>query len=132
MKIVVERRKHAALVIAIQDAIDSDDDKSSLCENVVDCFTDEQSEEIEDSLGEELFDYINEIIDDWDSDDGETLWELVVQKLSDEGIIVVISESPELDSEEDDEDEEEDDNDDDNDDDNEEDLNEEDEDSDDD
>lgn len=108
MKVVVERRKYDALVIAIQDAID-DDDKSSLCENVVDCFTDEQSEEIEDSLGEELFDYIGEMIDDWDSDDGETLWELVVQKLGDEGIIVVVSESPESDSEEDDEEEEEDD-----------------------
>jgi ribonuclease E len=129
MKVVVERRKYDALVIAIQDAIDSDDDKSSLCENVVDCFTDEQSEEIEDSLGEELFDYISEIIDDWDSDDGETLWELVVQKLSDEGIVVVVSESPESDSEEDDEEEEEDDDDDDDD---EEDLDEEDEDSDDD
>jgi hypothetical protein len=129
MKVVVERRKYDALVIAIQDAIDSDDDKSSLCENVVDCFTDEQLEEIEDSLGEEFFDYVSEIIDDWDSDDGETLWELIVQKLNDEGIVVVISESPESDSE-DEEDEEEDDDDDD--DDGEEDLDDEDEDSDDD
>lgn len=107
MKVVVERRKYDALVIAIQDAID-DDDKSSLCENIVDCFTDEQSEEIEDSLGEELFDYINEIVDDWDSDDGETLWELIVQKFSDEGITVVISESPESDSEDEEDEEEED------------------------
>lgn len=129
MKVVVERRRYDALVIAIQDAID-DDDRSSLCENVVDCFTDEQSEEMEDSLGEELSDYVSEIIDDWDSDDGETLWELIVQKLNDEGIVVVISESPESDSE-DEEDEEEDDDDDD-DDDGEEDLDDEDEDSDDD
>lgn len=128
MKVVVERRRYDALVIAIQDAID-DDDRSSLCENVVDCFTDEQSEEMEDSLGEELSDYVSEIIDDWDSDDGETLWELIVQKLNDEGIVVVISESPESDSE-DEEDEEEDDDDDD--DDGEEDLDDEDEDSDDD
>ncbi len=82
----------------------------SLREDILDAFTEEQVEEIERRLdGGDLFEFLTDIIDEWNGDDVDELLELLETQLGEVGIDLKIeSKSEDEDGEEPEEDDDED------------------------
>lgn len=77
LEIIVDPRRTFALKRAITEAIESGD-YDSLLDDVRDCFTDEQVEQIEELLEDkDINESIDEIVAEWGGDDVDELFEAI-------------------------------------------------------
>lgn len=108
MDIYLDRRAVRQIRLSALEAIE-EGDMESLREDILDAFTEEQVEEIERRLdGGDLFEFLTDILDEWNGDDVDELLELLETQLGEVGVDLKIeSKSDDEDGEEPEEDEEE-------------------------
>jgi hypothetical protein len=88
LEIVVEPRQSYSLKQAVLEAIKSGD-YNSLCDDVRDCFTDDQVEEMEEILESgDLGDAIDEIVSEWNGEDLDELFETIESYFAESSIEV--------------------------------------------
>src|SRR5215470_1568914 len=86
MEIYLDRRAVRQIRLAAQETIE-EGDTDSLREEVLECFTEEQVEEIERRLDTaDFFEFLTDILDEWGGDDVDELFELLETQLGDVGI----------------------------------------------
>jgi hypothetical protein len=103
MEIYLDRRAVRQIRLAAQETIE-EGDTDSLREEVLECFTEEQVEEIERRLDTaDFFEFLTDILDEWGGDDVDELFELLETQLAEAGIDLKTEARPEEedDSEED-------------------------------
>lgn len=106
LEIIVDPRRTYNLKRAITAAIDSGD-YDSLQDDVRDCFTDEQVEQMEELLDQkDIGEAIDEIVSEWGGDDVDELIESIGSFFSELKIDVQFDEDEEFAEEDDEEDEE--------------------------
>jgi len=110
MEILLDKRAVRQVRVSATDAIE-DGDTETLREDLMDAFNEEQIEEIERRIdGGDFYDFIGDMLEEWDGDDVDELFELLESHLTDVGIEVkydapgAVEEEPEEEEEEDDDD----------------------------
>lgn len=108
MDIYLDRRAVRQIRLSALEAVE-EGDMESLREDILDAFTEEQVEEIERRLdGGDLFEFLTDILDEWNGDDVDELLELLETQLGEVGVDLKIeSKSEDEDGEEPEEDEDE-------------------------
>src|SRR5688572_25487418 len=95
MEIYLDRRAVRQIRLAAQETID-EGDTDSLREEVLECFTEEQVEEIERRLDTaDFFEFLTDILDEWSGDDVDELFELLETQLAEAGIDLKTEPRPE-------------------------------------
>ena len=104
MEIFLDKRAVKQIRTSATDAID-DGDTETLREDVMDAFSEEQIEEIERRIdGGDIYDFISDVIEEWDADEVDELFELLESHLTEVGIELKYR-SPELEEVEEEEEE---------------------------
>ena len=86
MEIFLEKRALRQIRLSAADAIE-EGDTESLREDMLEAFSEEQVEEIERRLDNgDFFEFLSDILDDWNGDDADELFELLETQLADIGI----------------------------------------------
>lgn len=86
MEIYLGRRAVRQIRDAVHDAIE-EGDSEALREEILDAFADDDVRTIERVLeGEDLYDFINTMLDDWSGDDLDELFELLESQFAEIGI----------------------------------------------
>lgn len=86
MDIYLDKRAVRQIRLSTQEAIE-EGDMESLREDILDAFTEEQTEEIERRLDSgDLFEYLTDILDEWSGDDVDELFELLETQLGEVGV----------------------------------------------
>lgn len=110
MDIFLDKRAVRQIRLSAQEAVD-EGDTESLREDVLEAFSEEQVEEIERRLDNgDFFEFLTDVLDEWNGDDVDELFELLETQLGEIGIDLktdVKSEDDEEEEEEDDDDDEE-------------------------
>lgn len=110
MDIHLDRRAVRQIRLSAQEAIE-EGDTESLREDVLEAFTEEQVEEIERRLDNgDFFEFLTDVLDEWNGDDVDEFFELLETQLGEIGIDLKTdgkSEEDEDEEEEEDEDEDE-------------------------
>ena len=108
MEILLDKRAVRQIRLSATDAIE-DGDTETLREDLMDAFNEEQIEEIERRIdGGDFYDFIGDMLEEWDGDDVDELFELLESHLTDVGIEVkydapgAVEEEPEEEEEDDD------------------------------
>lgn len=109
MDIYLDKRAVKQIRLSALEAIE-EGDMESLREDILDAFTEEQVEEIERRLdGGDLFEFLTDILDEWNGDDVDELLELLETQLGEVGVDLKLESKSEDDdgeeAEEDDDDE---------------------------
>jgi len=110
MDIHLDRRAVRQIRLSSQEAIE-EGDTESLREDILEAFTEEQVEEIERRLDNgDFFEFLTDVLDEWNGDDVDELFELLETQLGEIGIDLKTdaksgTEDEDEDEEEDDEDE---------------------------
>ena len=105
MEIYLDKRSVRQIRLSASDAME-EGDLETLREDLIEVFTEEQIDEIERRIDSgDIADFINEILEEWDNEDVEELFELLEGQLN-EADVDLKYQSPEM-SEDDDEEEEE-------------------------
>ncbi len=100
MEIYLDKRSIRQIRLSASDAIE-DGDVDTLREDMIELFNDEETEEIERRTDSgDIYSFISEILEEWDQEDIEELFELLEGQLSDADIDLKYS-SPEMDDDED-------------------------------
>src|SRR5664279_753442 len=87
MDIYLDKRAVRQIRLSTQEAIE-EGDMESLREDILDAFTEEQTEEIERRLDSgDLFEYLTDILDEWSGDDVDELFELLETQLGEVGAV---------------------------------------------
>lgn len=113
MEILLDKRALKQIRLSANDAIE-EGDIESLREDILEAFSEEQVEEIERRLDSaDFFEFLSDLLDDWNGDDVDELLELLETQLGDVGVDLKYGPREEDDDEEaevdvDDEDEDED------------------------
>ncbi len=109
MDIFLDRRAVRQIRLSAQEAIE-EGDTESLREDVLEAFTEEQVEEIERRIDTgDFFEFLTDVIDEWDGDDVDELFELLETQLGEIGIdLKTDAKSTEEEDDEEEEDEDED------------------------
>ena len=95
MEIYLDRRAVRQIRLAAQETID-EGDTDSLREEVLECFTEDQVEEIERRLDTaDFFEFLTDILDEWGGDDVDELFELLETQLAEAGIDLKTEPRPE-------------------------------------
>ena len=103
MEIFLDKRTVRQIRLSASDAIE-DGEFETLREDLIDLFNDEETEEIERRTDSgDIYSFINEILEEWDNEDIEELFELLESQLSDADVELKYA-SPELDDEEEEDD----------------------------
>ncbi len=106
MEIYLSKSAVRQIRLSVADAIE-EGDHESLREDLIHLFSEEQTEEIERRIDTgDIYDFISEILDEWDGEDVDELFELLEGQLSEADVDLKYA-SPELEDDEDDEDDEE-------------------------
>ena len=106
MDIHLDRRAVRQIRLSAQEAIE-EGDTESLREDILEAFTEEQVEEIERRLDNgDFFEFLTDVLDEWNGDDVDELFELLETQLGEVGVDLKTDAKSE--EEEDDEDEDED------------------------
>jgi hypothetical protein len=105
MDIHLDKRAVRQIRLSAQEAIE-EGDTESLREDVLEAFTEEQVEEIERRIDSgDFFEFLTDVIDEWDGDDVDELLELLETQLGEIGIdLKTDAKSTEDDDEEEEED----------------------------
>ena len=104
MEIFLDKRSVKLIRQSAADAVE-DGDTETLREDILAVFNDEQVEEIERRIeGDDLFDFLGDVLDEWDGEEVDELFEILESHLSEVGIELAYG-APSVD-EEDEEDEE--------------------------
>lgn len=112
MEIYLDKRAVRQIRLSASDAIE-DGDNETLREDLIELFNDDEVEEIERRTDAgDIYSFIAEILDEWDAEDVDELFELLEGQLSDADIELKYT-SPDGDDDDDDDDEDDDDLDDD-------------------
>jgi hypothetical protein len=86
MEIFLDKRAVKQIRMSANDAIE-EGDSESLREDILEAFTEEQVEEIERRLdNSDFFEFLSDVLDDWNGDDVDELFELIETQLGDVGI----------------------------------------------
>ena len=113
MEILLDKRSVKLIRQSAADAVE-DGDTETLREDVLAAFSDEQVEEIERRIeGDDFFDFLGDVLDEWDGEEVDELFEILESHLSEVGIELAygapsVEEEEEEDEDEVDEDEDED------------------------
>ncbi len=109
MEIHLDKRAVKLIRLSAQDAIE-EGDTEALREDILEAFSEEQTEEVDRRLDSgDFFEFITDMLDEWSADDVEELFEMLETQLGEIGIDLKLeSKGPSAD---DDEDEDEDDDD---------------------
>src|SRR5688572_12589510 len=95
MEIYLDRRAVRQIRLAAQETIE-EGDTDSLREEVLECFTEDQVEEIERRLDTaDFFEFLTDILDEWGGDDVDELFELLETQLAEAGIDLKTEARPE-------------------------------------
>jgi hypothetical protein len=107
MDIYLDKRAVKQIRLSADEAIE-EGDTDTLREDIMEAFTEEQIEEIERRIdGGDIYDFISDVIEEWDADEVDELFELLESHLTEVGIELKYR-SPELEEVEEEEEEEED------------------------
>ena len=113
MEIFLGNRAVRQLRLSASDAID-DGDTETLREDLIEAFSDDQVDAIEQRIDSgDIFEFISEILDQWSGEDVEELFELLETEFSDADIALYFRSDPDAEDDDDEEDEEEEEDDDD-------------------
>ncbi len=86
MEISLDKRAVKQIRMSANDAIE-EGDSESLREDILEAFSEEQVEEIERRLDNgDFFEFLSDILDDWNGDDVDELFELLETQLGDLGV----------------------------------------------
>lgn len=86
MEIFLEKRAIRQIRLSAADAVE-EGDTESLREDILEAFSEEQVEEIERRLSNgDFFEFLSDILDDWNGDDADELFEMLETQLADIGI----------------------------------------------
>lgn len=86
MEIILDKRAVKQIRMSANDAIE-EGDSESLREDILEAFSEEQVEEIERRLDNgDFFEFLSDVLDDWNGDDVDELFELLETQLGDLGI----------------------------------------------
>ncbi len=86
MEIFLEKRAVRQIRLSAADAVE-EGDTESLREDILEAFSEEQVEEIERRLSNgDFFEFLSDILDDWNGDDADELFEMLETQLADIGI----------------------------------------------
>jgi hypothetical protein len=108
MDIHLDRRAVRQIRLSAQEAIE-EGDTESLREDVLEAFTEEQVEEIERRLDNgDFFEFLTDVLDEWNGDDVDELFELLETQLGEIGIDLKTDAKSEEDEDEEEESEEDD------------------------
>jgi hypothetical protein len=107
MDIHLDRRAVRQIRLSSQEAIE-EGDTESLREDILEAFTEEQVEEIERRLDNgDFFEFLTDVLDEWNGDDVDELFELLETQLGEIGIdLKTDAKSGDEDEEEEEEDDE--------------------------
>jgi hypothetical protein len=106
MEIFLDKRALRQIRLSAADAIE-EGDTESLREDVLEAFTEEQVEEIERRLDSgDFYEFLSDLLEDWNGDDADELLEILETQLGDVGIDLKYEtrETEEEESDEDDDD----------------------------
>lgn len=108
MEIFLDKRSVKLIRQSAADAVE-DGDTETLREDVLAAFSDEQVEEIERRIeGDDFFDFLGDVLDEWDGEEVDELFEILESRLSEVGVELAYG-SPTSDDDDDDDDEDDDD-----------------------
>jgi hypothetical protein len=108
MDIHLDKRAVRQIRLSAQEAIE-EGDTESLREDILEAFTEEQVEEIERRIDSgDFFEFLTDVLDEWDGDDVDELFELLETQLGEIGIDLK-TDAKSTEEEDDEEEEEEDD-----------------------
>lgn len=108
MEIFLDKRSVKLIRQSAADAVE-DGDTETLREDVLAAFSDEQVEEIERRIeGDDFFDFLGDVLDEWDGEEVDELFEILESRLSEVGVELAYG-SPSSDDDDEEEDEDEDD-----------------------
>jgi hypothetical protein len=86
MEIHLDKRAVRAIRLSANDSIE-EGDTEALREDVLEAFSEEQVEEIERRLDNgDFFEFLSDVLDDWNGDDVDELFELLETQLGDLGV----------------------------------------------
>src|SRR4029079_14788617 len=86
MDIHLDRRAVRTIRLSAQEAVE-EGDTESLREDILEAFTEEQVEEIERRIDTgDLYEFLTDVLDDWNGDDVDELFELLETQLGEIGI----------------------------------------------
>ncbi|NUP06660.1 MAG: hypothetical protein HOW73_11450 [Polyangiaceae bacterium] len=86
MEIFLDKRAVRQIRLSGADAIE-EGDTESLREDILEAFSEEQVEEIERRLDSaDFFEFLSDVLDDWNGDDVDELFELLETQLADVGV----------------------------------------------
>lgn len=86
MEIFLDKRAVRQIRLSAADAIE-EGDTESLREDILEAFSEEQVEEIERRLDNgDFFEFLSDVLDDWNGDDADELFELLETQLGDVGV----------------------------------------------
>lgn len=109
MQIFLDRRATRLVQQSAADAIE-DGDTETLRDDVINAFREEQVDEIERRIdGSDFYEFIGEVVEEWDGDDVTDFFELLEAHLSEVGIELKLRLTPGADDDDDDEDDDDDD-----------------------
>ncbi|MBL9023169.1 MAG: hypothetical protein JNL21_13295 [Myxococcales bacterium] len=88
MEIFLDKRAVKQIRLSAADAIE-EGDTESLREDILEAFSEEQVEEIERRLDNaDFYEFLSDLLDDWNGDDADELFELLETQLGEVGIDV--------------------------------------------
>lgn len=86
MEIFLDKRAVRQIRLSAADAIE-EGDTESLREDILEAFSEEQVEEIERRLDSaDFFEFLSDVLDDWNGDDVDELFEMLETQLADVGV----------------------------------------------
>src|SRR6188472_3942678 len=86
MEIFLDKRAVRQIRLSAADAIE-EGDTESLREDILEAFSEEQVEEIERRLDNaDFFEFLSDVLDDWNGDDADELFELLETQLAEVGV----------------------------------------------
>ncbi len=102
MRIFFEKRSVRDLRQAIEDAKE-ESDSSTLRDDLVDMFSDDQVEEIERRLDtDDFLDFLDQIIEEWSEEESDEMLDLLTERLGEIGVELTIEDEDDEDEEEED------------------------------
>lgn len=102
MEIELDKRSVRQIRVAAADAIE-EGDTEDLREDIIKAFSDDQIEEIERRLdGEEFAEFVQEVLDEWEGNDVEALFEALETRVGELGLDLAYEGQDEEDEDEDD------------------------------
>ena len=86
MEIFLDKRAVRQIRLSAADAIE-EGDTESLREDILEAFSEEQVEEIERRLDSaDFFEFLSDVLDDWNGDDADELFDLLETQLAEVGV----------------------------------------------